>query len=203
MNYQISEQLRVLGLSGDVPWTEVKRAYRERIRECHPDKFAQASGGTSEAERITKSLNEAYQVLKEYYSTIRVERLSVAIRRASKHRFEEMYRTAENAQRIRNEETQRESSRGFIESVFYAFNLSVDVICQTCALVFSPTALCLVLVFGFVIGHPSPGIVKQMVYDIVGNLRSRFQNSSPSVASFDGKSNRFQFTPSRFYRSDR
>jgi hypothetical protein len=54
----------ILGLSPSASLTEIKAAYRKRVRACHPDLFA----GTDEqaralAERWTKALNAAYATL--------------------------------------------------------------------------------------------------------------------------------------------
>jgi DnaJ-domain-containing protein 1 len=54
----------ILGLSPSASWTEIRTAYRKRVKACHPDLFA----GTDEqaralAERWTKALNAAYATL--------------------------------------------------------------------------------------------------------------------------------------------
>ena len=63
--------LHCLGLRGDVSRSEVKRAYRRRAKELHPDRLA--SGSHSQAERdqaVAKmqELNEAYDWLLEQYA---------------------------------------------------------------------------------------------------------------------------------------
>jgi hypothetical protein len=56
-----SEAHRVLGVSGRATASEIKAAYRQRMKECHPDRFA----GMGEemlrlAEEQAKTLNAAY-----------------------------------------------------------------------------------------------------------------------------------------------
>lgn len=51
------EARRILGVTADTPWDEVRRAYREQIRKQHPDRTGEA--GSAGAVRII----EAYRVL--------------------------------------------------------------------------------------------------------------------------------------------
>lgn len=53
------EARRVLGVRADTPWDDVRRAYRERIREQHPDRTGDS--GAPGAIRII----EAYRVLED------------------------------------------------------------------------------------------------------------------------------------------
>lgn len=54
----------ILGVSPTASLAEIKAAYRNRIKECHPDRFA---GGTAETRRLagewSKALNLAYDAL--------------------------------------------------------------------------------------------------------------------------------------------
>jgi len=62
----------ILGLSPSASLTEIKTAYRKRIRTCHPDLF---TGGDEQAralaERWTKALNAAYATLNPRQRTVR------------------------------------------------------------------------------------------------------------------------------------
>jgi DnaJ-domain-containing protein 1 len=55
----------ILGLSPSASAVEIKRAYRKRVKECHPDLFAGMDPQAQAlAERWTKALNAAYAALK-------------------------------------------------------------------------------------------------------------------------------------------
>jgi DnaJ domain len=55
----------ILGLSGSASAREIKLAYRKRIKECHPDLFADMDQhAKAQAERWTKALNAAYAALR-------------------------------------------------------------------------------------------------------------------------------------------
>lgn len=57
---------RVLGLKGRVTFADVKRHYRERMMEYHPDKVAELGPKLRElAESETKKINAAYQFFAE------------------------------------------------------------------------------------------------------------------------------------------
>ncbi|MEG1253389.1 MAG: DnaJ domain-containing protein [Raoultibacter sp.] len=58
-----SEALKILGLSDGANDDAVKRAHREKVRENHPDNFAQNSTKHAEAEEKTKLINESRDVL--------------------------------------------------------------------------------------------------------------------------------------------
>src|SRR5712672_2089937 len=54
----------ILGLSPSASWTEIRTAYRKRVKACHPDLFAGTDEqGRALAERWTKALNAAYATL--------------------------------------------------------------------------------------------------------------------------------------------
>jgi hypothetical protein len=54
----------ILGLSSSASALEIKRAYRKRVKECHPDLFAgMDQQAKALAERWTKALNAAYASL--------------------------------------------------------------------------------------------------------------------------------------------
>lgn len=54
----------ILGISSTATLAEIKTAYRQRIKECHPDRFSHASAELRYlAEEWTKSLNLAYAAL--------------------------------------------------------------------------------------------------------------------------------------------
>lgn len=57
MSLSLDQAAGILGVRGDAPWVEVRRAYLDRIGTHHPDRAGSASG--SHAARI----NEAYRVL--------------------------------------------------------------------------------------------------------------------------------------------
>ena len=54
----------ILGVAADATMAEIKAAYRNRIKECHPDRFANTDGKSRAlAEEWTKALNAAYAEL--------------------------------------------------------------------------------------------------------------------------------------------
>lgn len=61
-----SKYYSVLGLSKDATQDEIKKAYRNKAREYHPDKHSQSSENVKiEAEKKFKEINEAYDKLKD------------------------------------------------------------------------------------------------------------------------------------------
>jgi hypothetical protein len=60
---------RVLGLRGKVTFEEVKRQYRKRMTEYHPDKVASLGAKLRElAEEETKKINAAYEFFRTKYA---------------------------------------------------------------------------------------------------------------------------------------
>jgi hypothetical protein len=60
---------RVLGLRGRVTFTDIKRHYRERMLEYHPDRVAALGPKLREvAEHETKKINAAYEFFTARYS---------------------------------------------------------------------------------------------------------------------------------------
>lgn len=54
----------ILGVAADATMAEIKAAYRNRIKECHPDRFANTDAKSRAlAEEWTKALNAAYAEL--------------------------------------------------------------------------------------------------------------------------------------------
>lgn len=58
-----SEALKILGLTDGASDEAIKKAHREKVRENHPDQFAQNSAKHAEAEERMKLINEARDVL--------------------------------------------------------------------------------------------------------------------------------------------
>ena len=59
---------QILGLKGKVSISAIHKAYRNKIKEYHPDKIATMADELKElALRRTKEINEAYKYFKEKY----------------------------------------------------------------------------------------------------------------------------------------
>lgn len=64
----IERALEILGLTRNSSHAELKRAYRERIRQYHPDMVAHLGTELRElAERKAKEINEAYESLTNFF----------------------------------------------------------------------------------------------------------------------------------------
>ena len=56
---EIADALRIIGVSAETPWDDIRRAYRRRVRDHHPD----LGGSATEATEQTTRLNLAWQTL--------------------------------------------------------------------------------------------------------------------------------------------
>lgn len=61
---EVEKSFRALGLRSGASATEIKSAYRKKIKECHPDKFTRFGTDWQKlAEERSKQLNAAYETL--------------------------------------------------------------------------------------------------------------------------------------------
>ena len=56
----------ILGVSRFSTREEIKTAYRDKIKKWHPDKFSNSPEKIAEAEALSKKINDAYSLLKNY-----------------------------------------------------------------------------------------------------------------------------------------
>jgi len=64
------EEYELLGLAPGASLVEVKAAYRERIKQCHPDKFVGRGAEFRQlAEERAKAVNAAYKILLAKFET--------------------------------------------------------------------------------------------------------------------------------------
>ncbi|VAX31298.1 hypothetical protein MNBD_NITROSPIRAE02-1056 [hydrothermal vent metagenome] len=62
----LEEAYRTLGVSPDASWEEIKKAYKEKISKCHPDKVSHLNEELQEkAEELTLRLNNTLEVIKK------------------------------------------------------------------------------------------------------------------------------------------
>ena len=62
----LEDAYRTLGLSPNASWNEVKKAYKEKISKCHPDKVSHLNEELQEkAEELTLRLNNTLEVIKK------------------------------------------------------------------------------------------------------------------------------------------
>ncbi len=63
----LDEACRLLNVSPDTPWSEVQKAYKEKMTKSHPDKVAHLGEELQEkAKELAININNAYNVIKQY-----------------------------------------------------------------------------------------------------------------------------------------
>jgi len=62
----LEEAYKTLGVSPEASWEEVKKAYKEKVSKCHPDKVNHLSEELQEkARELTLRLNDVLEVIKD------------------------------------------------------------------------------------------------------------------------------------------
>jgi hypothetical protein len=65
----LKDALGALGVSGDTPFEEIRKAYRDKVLKNHPDRVSHLSEELQEkAKELTQRLNEAFDVIKRHYN---------------------------------------------------------------------------------------------------------------------------------------
>ena len=65
----LDEAYRLLNVSPDAPWSEVQKAYKEKMAKSHPDKVAHLSEELQKkAGELTLEINKAFNIIKRYKS---------------------------------------------------------------------------------------------------------------------------------------
>ena len=65
----LDEACRLLNVSPDAPWSEVQKAYKEKMAKSHPDKVAHLSEELQKkAGELTLEINKAFNIIKRYKS---------------------------------------------------------------------------------------------------------------------------------------
>ena len=63
----LDEACRLLNVSPDAPWSEVQKAYKEKMAKSHPDKVAHLSEELQKkAGELTLEINKAFNIIKRY-----------------------------------------------------------------------------------------------------------------------------------------
>jgi len=61
----LEEAYRTLGVSPNASWEDIKKAYKEKIAKCHPDKVSHLNEELQEkAEELTLKLNNTLEIIK-------------------------------------------------------------------------------------------------------------------------------------------
>ncbi len=62
----LDDAYRILGVSPDASWQDIKRAYKEKMAKCHPDKVSHLNEELQEkARELTLELNNALEVIRK------------------------------------------------------------------------------------------------------------------------------------------
>ncbi len=65
----LDDAYRLLNVSLDAPWSEVQKAYKEKMAKSHPDKVAHLGEELQEkAKELSVEINNAYNIIKRYKS---------------------------------------------------------------------------------------------------------------------------------------
>ena len=65
----LKEALDALGVSGDTPFEEIRKAYLDKVLKNHPDRVNHLSDELQEkAKELTQRLNDAFDVIKRHYN---------------------------------------------------------------------------------------------------------------------------------------
>lgn len=64
----MEQYLSMVGAGRDATFEQVKKAYRAKLMECHPDRFALNKQRQLEAQEQTKLLNFAYAALEAHFA---------------------------------------------------------------------------------------------------------------------------------------
>ncbi len=63
----LDEAYGLLNVSPDAPWSEVQKAYKEKMAKSHPDKVAHLGEELQEkAKELTIKINKAFNIIKRY-----------------------------------------------------------------------------------------------------------------------------------------
>ena len=63
----LDQAQRLLNVGSDAPWSEVQKAYKEKMVKSHPDKVAHLGEELQEkAREITVEINKAYNIIKSH-----------------------------------------------------------------------------------------------------------------------------------------
>jgi curved DNA-binding protein CbpA len=87
----------LLGIPLDAPQETVKKAYRDKIKKHHPDKFKDPDN-KKDAEIVTKYLNEAYGILKDENERTKY---NLTIKNTKYFRDQEIFRERQKKQKER------------------------------------------------------------------------------------------------------
>ncbi len=64
---RLDEAYRLLNVSPDASWSEIQKAYKEKMAKTHPDKVAHLSEELQEkSKELSLEINNAYSLIKRY-----------------------------------------------------------------------------------------------------------------------------------------
>ena len=65
--YSIGDCYKILSVTADCSWEELRKIYRLQIKKWHPDRFKENTPSKIAAEEKIKAINVAFQQLSDYF----------------------------------------------------------------------------------------------------------------------------------------
>ena len=156
----ISDYYKVLGLSPGSTVDEIKKAYRKKARECHPD-----INPSPDAKELFINATEAYEFLLTFRGKISSDE------EAYRQAMEDWRKYRQHRSRKRAKVYAQASYVGFKNTNFYKTTRIYDGITIISSMIVSILVL-IFIVFGYIyrLHHPEPGIENPSVLILIAFL---------------------------------